>query len=271
MHLTFQQQATAAGLSALAHLGIAYLLLASVLASTPTPTPPALLPIAVALIPPKVLAESAVATAPAAPAAPVGEAVPPPVIPPLAAAPPEVVLPKPTPQPKPAPKSKPKPDPALKPKPKPESRPKPVTIARPESPIQQTEDRRVSSLPLGQGAGMGGSATASSTTGAAVTGATGATTAADSRVAPLPGNPKPTYPAFARRLGHEGRVIIRVRVLPTGTVGAADGALSSGYAVLDEAALATIKRWRFRPAQQSGQTVDATLDVPISFRLNDQG
>lgn len=266
MHLTFQQQATAVGLSALAHLGIAYLLLASVLASMPTP--PALLPIAVALIPPKALAESAVATAPAAPAASVVEAAPPPVIPPLAAVQPEVAPPKPTPPPKP----KPKPDPALKSKPKPESRPKPVTIARPESLIQQVEDRRVSSLPLGQGAGAGRSAAASSTTGAAAaTSATDATTTADSRAAPLPGNPKPAYPAFARRLGHEGRVIIRVRVLPTGTVGAADVARSSGYAVLDEAALATIKRWRFRPAQQSGQTVDATLDVPISFRLHDQG
>ncbi|NJM13735.1 MAG: energy transducer TonB [Synechococcaceae cyanobacterium SM1_2_3] len=62
-----------------------------------------------------------------------------------------------------------------------------------------------------------------------------------------------------------------MRVLPTGSVGAADIVRSSGYAVLDEAALTTIKRWRFRPAQQSGQTVDATLDVPIYFRLHDQG
>lgn len=267
MHLTFQQQATAAGLSALAHLGIAYLFLASVFASTPTPPVP--LPIAVTLIPPKVLAESAVATAPAAPAAPVVEAPPLPVMPKMAVAPTPVVPPKPIPKPAPklAPKPKPKPDPALKP------RPKPAPVARPESPIEQAEDRRVSSLPLGQEAGAGHSAADSTTTGAAgtATGATGATTAADSRAAPLPGNPKPTYPAFARRLGHEGRVIIRVRVLPTGAVGAADVARSSGYAVLDEAALATIKRWRFRPAQQSGQTVDATLDVPISFRLHDQG
>ncbi|NJM13734.1 MAG: hypothetical protein HC889_19445 [Synechococcaceae cyanobacterium SM1_2_3] len=143
MRLNFQQQITAAGFSALAHLGIAYLLLASVFASTPTP--PKLLPIAVTLIPSKAPAESAaVATAtasaaPAASAAPVIEAAPPPVIPPLAAVQPEVALPKPIPKPKPAPK----PEPALKPKPKPESRPKPVTIARPGSPIQQTEDRRV--------------------------------------------------------------------------------------------------------------------------------
>lgn len=139
MRLNFQQQTTAASLSALAHLGIAYLLLASVFASPPTP--PKLLPIAVTLIPPKAFAKSAVATAPAVSAAPVVEAAPPPVIPPLAAAQPEVAPPKPIPKPKPALKPKPKPDPALKSKPKPESRPKLASVARPESLIQQVEDR----------------------------------------------------------------------------------------------------------------------------------
>ena len=83
--------------------------------------------------------------------------------------------------------------------------------------------------------------------------------------------PKPTYPAFARRLGHEGRVVIRIQVLSSGTVAAASIERSSGYAVLDEVALATIKRWRFRPAQRAGQPVDATLNVPITFKLQEQG
>lgn len=83
--------------------------------------------------------------------------------------------------------------------------------------------------------------------------------------------PKPPYPDFARRLGHEGRVVIRIQVLASGAVAAARIERSSGYAVLDEAALATIKRWRFRPAQRGGQPVDATLNVPITFRLQEQG
>lgn len=83
--------------------------------------------------------------------------------------------------------------------------------------------------------------------------------------------PKPTYPPFARRLGHEGRVVIRIQVLSSGEVAAASIERSSGYAVLDEAALATIKRWRFRPAQRAGQPVDATLNVPINFKLQEQG
>jgi protein TonB len=83
--------------------------------------------------------------------------------------------------------------------------------------------------------------------------------------------PKPPYPDFARRLGHEGRVVIRIQVLSSGAVAAASIERSSGYAVLDEAALATIKRWRFRPAQRGGQPVDATLNVPITFKLQEQG
>ena len=83
--------------------------------------------------------------------------------------------------------------------------------------------------------------------------------------------PKPDYPAFARRLGHEGRVVIRIQVLSSGAVAAASIERSSGFAVLDEAALATIKRWRFRPAQRAGQPVDATLNVPITFKLQEQG
>lgn len=83
--------------------------------------------------------------------------------------------------------------------------------------------------------------------------------------------PKPPYPDFARRLGHEGRVVIRIQVLSSGVVAAASIERSSGYAVLDEAALATIKRWRFRPAQRAGQPVDATLNVPITFKLQEQG
>ena len=83
--------------------------------------------------------------------------------------------------------------------------------------------------------------------------------------------PKPDYPAFARRLGHEGRVVIRIQVLSSGAVGTASIERSSGYAVLDEVALATIKRWRFRPAQQAGQPVDAILNVPITFKLHESG
>jgi protein TonB len=37
--------------------------------------------------------------------------------------------------------------------------------------------------------------------------------------------------------------------------------------VLDQAALQTVQRWRFIPAQQGGQTVAARIQVPITFKL----
>lgn len=89
---------------------------------------------------------------------------------------------------------------------------------------------------------------------------------------PVPAyRPEPAYPSFARRQGYEGRVIIRVRVSSMGSVGAAQVVRSSGYAMLDETALSAIKRWRFRPAQQGGKPVEATLNVPITFKLRNKG
>jgi protein TonB len=116
-----------------------------------------------------------------------------------------------------------------------------------------------------------GSASAKSGSGSGPQGAASNGHAAGDRQPTPAYQPKPTYPAFARRLGHEGRVVIRIQVLPSGAVAAASVERSSGYAVLDEAALATIKRWRFRPAQRGGQPVDATLNVPITFKLQEQG
>jgi protein TonB len=57
----------------------------------------------------------------------------------------------------------------------------------------------------------------------------------------------PVYPPEALAAGIEGIVKIRVRVDATGRVVEADVYQSSGYAVLDAAALNVIYRWRFSP------------------------
>lgn len=84
-----------------------------------------------------------------------------------------------------------------------------------------------------------------------------------------PGNPLPRYPLMARRRGLEGRVVLRVRVGPEGSVRAVAVAESSRHAVLDEAAVAALKHWRFEPARRAGIPVAAAVDVPITFRLRD--
>lgn len=80
-------------------------------------------------------------------------------------------------------------------------------------------------------------------------------------------NPPPVYPPLARRMGEQGRVLLRVRVAADGLAQEVELKTSSGSARLDHAALDTVKRWRFVPARQGDQSVAAWVVVPISFSL----
>jgi protein TonB len=80
-------------------------------------------------------------------------------------------------------------------------------------------------------------------------------------------NPPPSYPTLSRRVGEQGRVLLRVRVTPGGTVEAVEVQSSSGFPRLDEAALAAVRRWRFRPARLGARAVARWAIVPISFQL----
>jgi protein TonB len=46
---------------------------------------------------------------------------------------------------------------------------------------------------------------------------------------------------------------------------------SSGVASLDQAAQAAVSRWRFTPASSGGRAVEATVEVPVVFRLDGPG
>jgi len=81
-------------------------------------------------------------------------------------------------------------------------------------------------------------------------------------------NPKPPYPLAARRQGAEGRVVLRAQVLEDGRCAEARIVRSSGHALLDESALATVRRWRFVPATRAGTPVASWVEVPIAFRLD---
>lgn len=80
-------------------------------------------------------------------------------------------------------------------------------------------------------------------------------------------NPKPPYPLTARRQGAEGRVVLRAQVLEDGHCAELRIVRSSGHALLDESALATVRRWRFVPATRAGQAVSSWVEVPIHFQL----
>lgn len=80
-------------------------------------------------------------------------------------------------------------------------------------------------------------------------------------------NPPPPYPALSRRLGEQGRVVVRVRIEPDGTASAAEIRTSSGYARLDEAALAAVRQWRYVPGKRNGVPEAMWFLVPIQFEL----
>ena len=80
-------------------------------------------------------------------------------------------------------------------------------------------------------------------------------------------NPAPNYPPVSRRLGEQGKVLLRVQVSANGTADSVTLQTSSGSTRLDQAALAAVKKWRFVPAKRGGQAVSASVIVPVSFSL----
>ena len=63
----------------------------------------------------------------------------------------------------------------------------------------------------------------------------------------------------------EGRVVLRLLVLVDGTVGRIEIAASSGSQVLDDAAAAAARQWRFAPAALDGSPIDAWVLIPVRF------
>jgi protein TonB len=80
-------------------------------------------------------------------------------------------------------------------------------------------------------------------------------------------NPAPRYPWIARRNGEEGTVTLRVLVTREGLPARVSVERSSGSGHLDSAALETVKTWRFVPARQGRESIEAWVLVPIVFRL----
>lgn len=81
-------------------------------------------------------------------------------------------------------------------------------------------------------------------------------------------NPKPPYPRIARENRYEGTVFLKVWVLENGKVGTLKIERSSGYDVLDKAALEAVKGWTFLPAKKNGVPMAAWVVIPIRFQLD---
>jgi protein TonB len=80
-------------------------------------------------------------------------------------------------------------------------------------------------------------------------------------------NPAPDYPSLSRRMGEQGRVLLRVLVSAGGTADAVQVEDSSGSNKLDQAAIQAVKKWTFIPAKRSNKPISAYVLVPVKFSL----
>jgi TonB family protein len=83
----------------------------------------------------------------------------------------------------------------------------------------------------------------------------------------LLGYPKPTYPRQALREHEEGTVLVLAQVDVQGHVSDARVIGRSGSFALDHAATNEVRRWQFQPALHDGKPVVASVQVPVSYRL----
>lgn len=80
-------------------------------------------------------------------------------------------------------------------------------------------------------------------------------------------NPKPEYPRLSKQRGEQGKVLVSVFISTDGTAQKAEIKTSSGYERLDQAALATVKAWRYVPGKRGGVPEAMWFSVPINFVL----
>ncbi|MGJ7522261.1 energy transducer TonB [Variovorax sp. LT1P1] len=81
-------------------------------------------------------------------------------------------------------------------------------------------------------------------------------------------NPKPVYPAMSKRLGEQGKTIVRVLIGVDGMPKSASIRQSSGYERLDEAARTAVMSWRYVPGKRNGVVEPMEFNVPINWVLN---
>lgn len=80
-------------------------------------------------------------------------------------------------------------------------------------------------------------------------------------------NSPPKYPLLARRRSYQGTVLLEVLVTREGKVGSVRLARSSGFDMLDRAAIKGVKRWVFHPGRKGDELVEMWVKVPIRFQL----
>jgi protein TonB len=76
----------------------------------------------------------------------------------------------------------------------------------------------------------------------------------------------PVYPDSARHAGIQGTVVVKALVSSEGHVLRAD--VQDSVPALDAAAIAAVKKWRFKPATVDGKPRAVWVTVPVNFALH---
>lgn len=77
----------------------------------------------------------------------------------------------------------------------------------------------------------------------------------------------PQYPHLAKKLYYQGNVLLSIEVLPNGTVGEVGIISSSGYSVLDDAAINAAKKWLFLKNNEFTIAKPVLISWKIAFRI----
>ena len=80
-------------------------------------------------------------------------------------------------------------------------------------------------------------------------------------------NPPPEYPRLARKFEYTGRATLNVEVKADGRCGQLELVTSSGYSMLDNAAMGAVKEWRFTPGKKWGKAVTSFTEITVNFQL----
>ena len=80
---------------------------------------------------------------------------------------------------------------------------------------------------------------------------------------------KPRYPGKARRAGWEGTTVLKVRVTTAGTPDRVTVDRTSGFDILDAAAVKAVRNWKFHPARRGIETLSSWVRVPVAFTLKE--
>jgi TonB family protein len=78
----------------------------------------------------------------------------------------------------------------------------------------------------------------------------------------------PVYPINAQQSLRQGCVLLKIRISESGV--AEDIAVVSGDPIFQQAAIDSIKKWRFQPFIENGKPVGVRTEIPVDFIISSQ-